>query len=124
MLKLVQKIIGTISLFFKHKNSQIDIDIPYSQKGIDTCPNGKLFDENSLQEYFADKFLPQSSINNIIPVLDSMPNQDLIMNNLSLNSNSTVKEYHLSSQFDEKLKRWTPSLSFPKKIYIGDDDYV
>jgi hypothetical protein len=62
-------------------------------------------------------------IKNVKSVPDLIPNSDLIMNKLSLNSNSTVKEYNLGSQFDAKLKRWIPSFSFPKKIYSGDDDY-
>jgi hypothetical protein len=123
ILEFLKKIISVIGLFFKQKNSHKYLDLPQSQKGIDILSNGKQLNESSLQEYFADKFPLQLSIKNINSVPDLIPNSDLIMYMLSLNSNSTVKEYHLGSQFDEKLKRWTPSFSFPKKIYIGDDDY-
>jgi hypothetical protein len=123
ILEFLKEIVSVIGLFFKQKNSQKDIDLPQSQKGIDSFPKDKLFNVSSLQEYFFDKFPPQLSIKNVKSMSDLIPNSDLIMNKLSLKSNSTVKEYNLGSQFDEKLKRWIPSFSFPKKIYSGDDDY-
>lgn len=123
ILEFLKKIVSFIGLFFKQKNSNKNIDLPQSQKGIDSFSKGKLFNESSLQEYFSDKFPPQLIIKNIKSVPGLIPNSDLIMNKLSLNSNSTVKEYNLGTQFDAKLKRWIPSFSFPKKIYSGDDDY-
>ncbi len=121
VLEFVQKIVSVISLFFKPKSSHKAVDVPQVQKSGNTKPHGKLFAENSLQEYFADKFPPQLSPNNVKSVPDLITNQDLTMNKLSLNSSSTVKEYHLGSQFDEKLKRWIPSFSSPTKTYDGDD---
>ena len=91
VLEFVQKIVSVISLFFKPKSSHKAVDVPQVQKGVDTKPHGNLFAENSLQEYFADKFPPQLSQNNVKSVPDLITNQDLTMNKLSLNSSSTVK---------------------------------
>ncbi|MFN3489134.1 MAG: SdrD B-like domain-containing protein, partial [Emticicia sp.] len=116
VLEFVQKIVNVISLFFKSKNNIMP------KESMMKKPHGQIYAESSLQEYFIDKFPPQVSKNKVKSVPDLIPNQDLTMNKLSFNSNSTVKEYHLGSHFDEKLKRWTPSFSSPKRI-DGENDY-
>ena len=120
ILELVQKIVNVISLFFKSKNSLLPQIMP--KESISVKPHEKLYAENSLQEYFTNNYPPQLNIDKAKSVpADLLTNQDLTMKKLSLNSNSTVKEYHLGSHFDTKLKRWTPSFSSSKRI--KEDDY-
>ncbi len=121
ILELVQKIVNVISLFFKPKNSLLSQIMP--KESMTVKPHEKLYAENSLQEYFIDKYPLQLNIDKVKSVpADLLTNQDLTMNKPSLSNNSTVKEYHLGSHFDNKLKRWTPSFSSPKRIE-GNDDY-
>ncbi|MFY7911347.1 MAG: SdrD B-like domain-containing protein, partial [Emticicia sp.] len=123
VLEFVQKIVSAISLFLKPKNSPSVSSTP--QNSVDkTTLEEQLFIESNLQEFLQDKLSPQLNKNNIKHVPDLMLNQDLTMHKLSSNWNSTVKDYHLSSHFDQKLKRWTSTLSAKKIRHEGEDNYT
>ncbi len=120
-LAFVHKIVSVISLFFKSKSSFLASFMP--NKDLMRGSSEQLISENSLQKYSIGKLPSQLITKNVKSVPDLITNQDLPMNKLSPNSNSTVKEYHLGGHFDKKLKRWISSFSSPKKVYDGENEY-
>ena len=122
MSDFVLKIVSIISLFFKQKSNKTD-SIFYSIN-IEQRENLWFTSENNLQEQSTNESIPQKSKNtNDLNTPDLATSQDSNTNKPSSKSRSTVKEYHLGSHFDEKSKRWTPSLSSPVlKVYKDDDE--
>jgi uncharacterized repeat protein (TIGR01451 family)/gliding motility-associated-like protein len=116
ILTFVQKIVSVMSLFFKQKN----INKPSTILQKDSVREYSPFSVggNALQEYFMDEHDKQLSNN----VSDFITNQKLTMNKLAIQSSSMVKEYHIGSHFDKKLKRWTSSFSLPTRIYYSEEN--
>ncbi|CAH0996164.1 hypothetical protein EMA8858_02294 [Emticicia aquatica] len=110
VLGFVQKIVVAVSRFLKQKNNQnlSVIAIENSDKRKDAASFAL---KNNLQEYYIEETSSQINTNRENYVPDLVSNQELTMNSLSLNGNSTVKVYHLGSSFDKKLQRWNTSFS-------------
>ena len=95
----MQKIVKVMGLFFKPKEAN-NLSQMASQSDLREYAPFSI-GVNNLQEYIVDEHNKQFSNNN---VPDFSTNQDLTMNQLSFQSNTTVKEYRIGNHFDKNLE--------------------
>lgn len=113
LLAFVRKIVEVISLLFEPKGKKKSAKttssfIHHSAVSIE---------DKTLQEYFIDeqnKHLNQEFI--------SVVNQEPTVNDSLIKTDSTVKEFRLSSHFDQNLRQWVSVFSPPIHIYNEEND--
>ncbi|WP_435353597.1 SdrD B-like domain-containing protein [Emticicia sp. SJ17W-69] len=112
LLAFVQKIVDIMAFLFESKDEKKKTKTKNTNSfGLHSAVS---IEDKILQEYFIDeqnKHL-HASVNN----------QESIVNEPLIKTDSIVKEYRLGSRFDQNLKQWVSVFSPPIRIYNEEDD--